>query len=252
MGIGWRLMFTAIADSNVRARHWRPIGQVWIAASAFDLRFTGAGDLLAFILLGLGGLEGFLGAHRFCWYSWKRGLFRRFAACTFFLAWRHNGCGVSLGHGDHVGTLYANLLQVFLVGLGVVVQVFGGFAVDRNDQVIGFLQARDDFRQALAAFGVVDGLGFAISHQLGECALVALLGRPGVRGAAVDVRGAFVHVSRIRGNALVVIGDLLLTLGVVTRCAASQGTARGTDCGEAGDVAQPVNTVLKPAAISSK
>ncbi|MBU5233983.1 hypothetical protein, partial [Vibrio cholerae] len=52
-----RLAFNAYSNKylNVRAWHWRPIGQVWIAAGCFDLGLACTGNLLAFSLLGLHG-----------------------------------------------------------------------------------------------------------------------------------------------------------------------------------------------------
>src|SRR5690606_3745551 len=113
--------------------------------------------------------------------------------------------------------LHADLLEVLLVGLGVVVQVLAETAADRRDQVVRLLQARDDLGQALAALGVVDALGLAPVHQVGEIALVAALRSLGIGGGAVHVRRALVDVGGIGGDALLVIADLLLAFCVVAR-----------------------------------
>ena len=201
-------------QSSIRARHRCPVAQVRVFAHAVDLSGASAGDLFAFSLFGLCGLQGFLGGDRFFRHGWQHGFFRRFH-CFFALGRGHGWRGFGARHGDHVGALHADLLQVFFIGLGVVAQVFAGFTVNRDDQVVGLFEARDDFYQALAALGVVDGLGLAVGDQFGKRVLVALLRSLGVRSAAIDVGGAFVDVGGVGRDALVVIGDLLLALGVV-------------------------------------
>ncbi|MNH13295.1 hypothetical protein D3C79_728630 [compost metagenome] len=142
-------------------------------------------------------------------------------------------------HGRYVGTGHANLLEVLLVGLGVVVEVFRNAAIDGSQQLVRLLQARDDLGQALAPFGVVDAVGLAAFDQAGELTLVAALRSLGIGRGAVQVGGALVDVGGVRGNALLVVADLLLALGVVTGRTAHQGTTRRTD----GSVTAAVVTV---------
>ena len=135
-------------QSNIRARHRCPVAQVRVLAHAVDLSGAGAGDLLAFRLFGLCGLQGFLGGDRFFRHGWQHRFFRRFHR-FFALGRRHDRRGVGSCHGDHVSALHAYLLQVVFVGLGVVGQVFAGFTVYRDDQVVGLFEARDDFYQTM-------------------------------------------------------------------------------------------------------
>lgn len=65
-------------------------------------------------------------------------------------AFRSAGAVLGLGDLGHFGARYADLLQVFLVGLGVVVDVLAGTAVGGDQQSVGLLQAADDLGQALA------------------------------------------------------------------------------------------------------
>lgn len=123
-------------QSSIRARHRCPVAQVRVFAHT-DLSGASAGDLFAFSLsvcavcrvfsvvtasFGTVGSTGFFAINVFCLY---RG---------------HGWRGFGARHGDHVGALHADLLQVFFIGLGVVAQVFAGFTVNRDDQVVGLLR----------------------------------------------------------------------------------------------------------------